>query len=132
MHDASQASAIIKVSGVAKIFIGGNEFARIVFEIEALAQPSPCGVNAEMIHRQAAVDERQNSIDGGAAVGIESLAIAIAAGRAGFVANWFGWRKIESPIIELFIPLIPLGRKILASLGEKQRGRDGRIFVGDP
>jgi len=131
MHDAGEAAAVVEVSGIAKIFVGRNEFARIVLDVEMFAQPCPRGGDSRMFRRQSAVEQRDNSIDGGASIGIEPRTIAIAAGRAGFVANRLGRRKKEAPIVEFFIPLISLGRQVLASLDEQQRGRDGRVLVGN-
>jgi hypothetical protein len=74
-----------------------------------------------MIRGQSAIGQKQNPIDGRTAVGVKSLAKFIRPRRTGLVANRFRRRKKESPIVELVIPLIALGRQILASFRKKQR-----------
>ena len=131
LHEMGQAAAVVKIGRIAEVFVGGCKISGIVLDIEAFAKPASRRCQTRMIGWQTTVDQRDDAVDGGAAVGVEALAIAIFARRTGLVSNRLGRRKKEPPIVELFIALISLRRKILAALDKEQRGRDGRIGIGE-
>ena len=90
MHHAGQSPAIIEISGVAQIFIAGDEFSGIMLDIESLAQPVSRRHKPRMIGGQSAINQDDDAVDRGAPIGVEMLTISILARGTGLVANRLG------------------------------------------